>query len=95
MESEDEANVRALEHTFDTFIVFKDGNDMKLDIEYEHELKKDTSRSYDEFYKKTLSLEEIEKLIAEKGKTYSDVDRIEYRLKFSNTAITATLWCRI
>ncbi|WP_295155770.1 dockerin type I repeat-containing protein [uncultured Ruminococcus sp.] len=87
-ESEEEAKVRALDHTFDTVMVFKDGTEKKLDIDYEHTLKKNEHSSYTDVYEKSVSRADFEKMLADAGKTYLDVDRIEYRLKFTNSAET-------
>ena len=83
-ESEDEAKARALDYKFDTVMVFKDGTEKKLDIDYEVNTVKNSVRSYKTCYGASLSREEAEKLFADMGKTYNDVDRVEYRMTVSD-----------
>ena len=83
-ESEDEAKARALDYKFDTVMVFKDGTEKKLDIDYEVKTEKNSVRSYKTCYSASMSREEAEKLFADMGKTYNDVDRVEYRITVSD-----------
>lgn|GEM_PF-4529113 len=83
-ESEDEAKARALDYNFDTVMVFKDGTEKKLDIDYDVKTEKNAVHSYKTSYVARLSREEAEKLFADMGKTYGDVDRVEYRMTVSN-----------
>lgn len=82
-ESESEAAARELSVTFDTVMVFKDGSEKKLNIDFDHKLKKGRTSYYDQ-YQKTLTRDEAEKMLSDIGKEYEDIDHVEYRLNVKN-----------
>ena len=82
-ESEEEAAARELSITFDTVMVFKDGSEEKLDLDFERTYEKGY-RSYRDNYHIELTHEEFEAMLAQMGKKYEDIDHFEYRMTVEN-----------
>ena len=82
-ESDEEAQARALDYSFETVFVFKDKTEKKADIGFEYTNEK-AYTSYRDTYFKRFSHEEFDELLSGMGKKYDDIDHVEYRLTFTN-----------
>ena len=72
--------IKAFDYKIDTYLIFKDGSELKLDAQLEKTVEDNGIINYS----KKFTREQMDKIFVDAGKKYEDFDHPEYRLTISN-----------